>query len=77
MDLSKKHWKKLIMWYNSSRIKRKEDLLMKKEKDLNEKKIHKKSREKGEIFVKLMAGFLALLMLVGTSASFIYALMNV
>ena len=50
---------------------------MKKEKDLNEKKIHKKSREKREIFVKLMAGFLALLMLVGTSASFIYALMNV
>lgn len=50
---------------------------MKKNKELNEKKVHKKTREKGEIFLKLMAGFLAILMVVGTSASFIYALLNV
>lgn len=50
---------------------------MKKEKVIKEKKVHKKTKEKGEIFVKLMAGFLAILMVVGTSASFIYALMNV
>ena len=48
---------------------------MKKEKDLNEKKIHKNSREKGEIFVKLMAGFLALMMVLATGGTLIYALM--
>ena len=42
-----------------------------------EKKVNKKNRERGEIFIKIMAGVLALLMLVGTSASFIYALMNI
>lgn len=35
-------------------------------------KTHK--RDKGQIFVKVMAGFLALLMVVGTIATLIYAL---
>lgn len=47
---------------------------MKKNK---ENKVTKKNREKGEVFVKIMAGILAILMLVGTCASFIFALMNV
>ena len=34
----------------------------------------KKKHEAGKIFVKVMAGFLALLMVVGTVASLIYAL---
>ena len=47
---------------------------MKKNDENLEKKV--KNRERGEIFIKIMAGFLAILMLVGTSASFIYALIN-
>ncbi|MBQ3414990.1 MAG: hypothetical protein IJH39_06520 [Clostridia bacterium] len=50
---------------------------MKKDIETTEKKVNKKNRERGEIFIKIMAGVLALLMLVGTSASFIYALMNI
>ena len=34
----------------------------------------KKKHEAGKIFVKVMAGFLALLMVVGTVSSLIYAL---
>ncbi len=49
---------------------------MKKNNENGEKKVNKRSRERGEIFVKIMAGFLALLMLVGTGASFIFALLN-
>ena len=45
---------------------------MKKNK---ENKIEKKHKyDKGQIFVKVMAGFLALLMVVGTVATLIYAL---
>lgn len=51
--------------------------IMKKDIETTEKKVNKKNRERGEIFIKIMAGVLALLMLVGTSASFIYALMNI
>ena len=50
---------------------------MKKNVENIENKVNKKNRERGEIFIKIMAGILALLMLVGTSASFIYALMNI
>ncbi len=40
-----------------------------------QEKIEKKhKRDKGQIFVKVMAGFLALLMVVGTIATLIYAL---
>ena len=49
---------------------------MKKNDENVEKKVNKRNRERGEIFVKIMAGFLAVLMVVGTGASFIYALMN-
>lgn len=41
----------------------------------DEQKIHK-NKDKGTVFVKIMAGFLAILMIVATSASFIYALIN-
>ncbi len=38
-------------------------------------KIEKKHKyDKGQIFVKIMAGILALLMMVGTVASLVYAL---
>ena len=49
---------------------------MKKDNENVEKKANKKNRERGEIFIKVMAGFLALLMIAGTSASFIMALLN-
>lgn len=49
---------------------------MKNNNENEEKKVNKKSRERGEIFVKIMAGLLAFLMIVGTGASFIYALIN-
>ncbi len=39
------------------------------------KKVEKKQKyDKGQIFVKVMAGFLALLMLVGTISTLIFAL---
>ena len=37
-------------------------------------KVHKE-HDKGQIFVRIMAAFLALLMVVGTCGSLIYALM--
>ncbi len=47
---------------------------MKKEKISKEKTNHKRYYDKGEIFVKIMAGILALLMVVATGATLIYAL---
>ena len=47
---------------------------MKKEKISKEKVNHKHRYDKGEIFVKIMAGILALLMVVATGATLIYAL---
>lgn len=50
---------------------------MKKNKVQKEKIVKKhKNYDKGQIFVKVMAGFLALLMVVATSASLIYALIG-
>lgn len=40
-----------------------------------EKNVKKHKYDKGEIFVKVMAGVLAVLMVVGTCASLVYALM--
>lgn len=40
-----------------------------------EKKIKKNKYDKGQIFVKVMAGILALLMIVSVSTSLIFALM--
>lgn len=51
---------------------------MKKEKKINsqKEKIKKtKSYDKGQIFVKVMAGILALLMVLATSSTLIYSLM--
>ena len=48
---------------------------MKKEKKQQEKIKKNKNYDKGQIFVKVMAGFLALLMIVATSSTLIYALM--
>lgn len=50
---------------------------MKKEKEekIKKDKAHK-NYDKGQIFVKVMAGFLALLMVVATGASLIYAIMG-
>lgn len=47
---------------------------MKKQKTEAEKK--QKHYDKGQIFVKVMAGILALLMIVATSSTLIYALMG-
>lgn len=47
---------------------------MKKNKEKQEKK--HKNHDKGQIFVKVMAGFLALLMLVATCGTLIFALMG-
>ena len=49
---------------------------IKKEKKQKEKKKKNKSYDKGQIFVKVMAGILALLMIVATSSTLIYALMG-
>ena len=45
-----------------------------KQKKENKVKVHKE-HNKGQVFVKVMAAFLAVLMLVGTCGSLIYALM--
>ncbi len=45
---------------------------MKKSK---ENKEHKVNHDKGQIFVKIMAGVLALLMVAGTGITLVYALM--
>ncbi len=47
---------------------------MKKEKISKEQINHKHHYDKGQIFVKIMAGFLALLMVIATGATLIYAL---
>lgn len=41
---------------------------------MKKKEVNKHKYDKGQIFVKVMAGFLALLMLVGTAGTLIYAL---
>lgn len=46
---------------------------MKKEKNENIKK--HKNYDKGQIFVKVMAGILAILMMTGTIATLVFALM--
>ncbi len=50
---------------------------MRKNKEIN-KEINKEKRkyDKGQIFIKVMAGILALLMVIATGASFIYALLG-
>ena len=40
------------------------------------KKIPKKQYDKGQVFVKIMAGLLAVLMLAGTAITLIYALIG-
>lgn len=39
-------------------------------------KTSKRQHDKGQVFVKIMAGVLALLMVAGTAVTFIYALME-
>ena len=48
---------------------------MKKEKKQQEKIKKNKSYDKGQIFVKVMAGILAILMVAGTVATLVFALM--
>lgn len=48
---------------------------MKKQKIENQPKKHKNT-DKGTVFVRIMAAILAILMVGGTSISFIYALIN-
>lgn len=48
---------------------------MKKQKTENKQKKHKNT-DKGTVFVRIMAAILAILMIGGTSISFIYALIN-
>lgn len=40
------------------------------------KKEHKSNYDKGQVFVKIMAGILALLMMMGTIVTLVYALMR-
>ncbi len=47
--------------------------MKKKEKNIRESK---KQLDKGQIFVKIMAGVLALLMVAGTGITLVYALMT-
>ena len=49
---------------------------MKKEKKQQEKIKKTKNYDKGQIFVKAMAGFLAVLMLLATCGTLIYALLG-
>ena len=52
-------------------------MIMKMKNSKKEEKIKKhKNQDKGQIFVKVMAGILALLMLAGTGFSLIYALIG-
>ena len=50
---------------------------MRKNKEIN-KEINKEKRkyDKGQLFIKVMAGILALLMVIATGSSFIYALLG-
>ena len=48
---------------------------MKKEKKQQEKIKKTRNYDKGQIFVKVMAGILAILMIVATASSLIYSLM--
>ena len=48
---------------------------MKKEKNQQEKVKKTKNYDKGRIFVKVMAGFLAILMILATASTLIYSLM--
>lgn len=45
------------------------------EEKLEKQKTNKKYHDKSKIFVKIMAGFLALLMVLATGGTLIYALM--
>ena len=47
---------------------------MKKEKEIKNKE--KRQYDRGQIFVKIMAGFLAILMVSGTVITLVYALME-
>lgn len=40
------------------------------------KKEHKSNLDKGQVFVKIMAGILAILMMTGTVVTLVYALMR-
>ena len=48
---------------------------MKKEKKQQNKKKKVKKYDKGQIFVKVMAGILALLMVIATASTLMYSLM--
>ena len=48
---------------------------MKKEKKQQEQVKKVKKYDKGQIFVKVMAGFLAILMILATASTLIYSLM--
>lgn len=48
---------------------------MKKEKKEKVQKVHRKM-DRGEIFVKVMAGILAIFMVAGTAISLVYALIQ-
>ena len=68
----KNNWKKTIICYNILERDKKGWGKMKRNK---EEKLEKKHRyDKGQIFVKVMAGFLALLMVIGTVFTIVAAL---
>ena len=47
-----------------------------KKNNIKKQKEKNKNRDRGTIFVRVMAGILALLMLIATSATFIFAMIN-
>ena len=62
------------MWYNYNNQKVERMKKMKNKQQNKEKP--KKQNYKGEIFVKIMAGILAVLMVAGTGITLVYALMR-
>ena len=59
------------MCYNIGRVQKERKKKMKK----NKQKVEKKNKyDKGQIFVKVMAGILAMLMMVGTIGTLVFAL---
>lgn len=66
-----------FLWYNIFVVSLKGWRKMKKEKNIkNQKeKVKKTKYDKGQIFVKVMAGVLALLMVLAAASTLIYSLM--
>ena len=59
-----------------TRVNKERKIYMKKNKEQKIKNKEQRKYDKGQIFIKIMAGFLALLMVVATGGTLIYALIG-